>query len=148
MLNRIIHNKCLNMLELQSKKGKLNGEREKVFTFLSDFRNFQNMLPEGIISDPEINSDSCRFGISGIGRVGLVINDKIPYSQIIIKGTGDTPADFTLEANLEENAGDGSIISFRLNAGLNMMLEMVARKPLQQFIDMLVEKLQQKNFND
>ncbi|MBN1158849.1 MAG: SRPBCC family protein [Bacteroidales bacterium] len=135
------------MLQLNSKTGTINGSPEQVFEYVSDFRNMENILPKEIMSNIEVFDHHCRFDVLGIGKVGLQMVEKIPFSQIKIAASEGSPADFNLWIHILPHSANQTKVNFVLHAGLNVFLEAMAKKPLQQFIDMLADKMEQKVFN-
>ncbi len=49
---------------------------EKVYSYISNFDNFENIIPKEHIKEWESDGDSCRFKVDKIGNVGLKIVDK------------------------------------------------------------------------
>jgi carbon monoxide dehydrogenase subunit G len=129
------------MLTLESKKGIAHGSQEKVFQYLSDFRNFAGMLPVNQIRDLEITGDTLRFSLDGLGTIGLRISARVPNTQLVVSGTEDSAASFSFRFNIEALSERESEISLTLDASLNMFMEMMARGPLQQFADLVIDKL-------
>ncbi|MCD6113245.1 MAG: SRPBCC family protein [Bacteroidales bacterium] len=128
------------MLNLKSDKVIINKSAERVFDFLSDFNNFENIMPEQI-QDWQSTMTTCEFNIQGLTKLSMKIDKKIPYSKIIIKPNGDTSFDYILTVNLyqlEEDKTEGQLI---FDADVNPMLAMMAKKPLKNFINILSEKL-------
>jgi len=136
------------MLQLESKTSIANGNQEQVFDFVSDFRKMENLLPKELMGNVEVYEQDCSFDITGLGRVGLKISEKTPFSLVIITGTQDAPTDFALKIKLAPLSENQTKLNFSLQASLNMFLEMMARNPLQQFIDMLADKIEQKDFSN
>lgn len=136
------------MLKIDSKTGQVNGSQETVYKYISDFRNFSHMLPGDRLRNLEITGDTLRFGIDGLGNIGLKIAEKTPFSQLVITGTEDSSADFTFWFNIQAVAENQSKVNINLHANLNMFLEMMAQAPLQQFVDMIVDKLAAMQFDD
>jgi carbon monoxide dehydrogenase subunit G len=134
------------MIQLESKTGIVKGSQEKVFTYLSDFRNFSSLMPKERLSDLEISQDKIRFGLQGLGTVGLMIRDKMPFSGLTITATEDSSADFTFHVHIHEAGSNQSEVTLKLQANLNLFLEMMAKAPLQQFVDMIVDKLSDVEF--
>jgi len=66
--------------------------------------------------------------------------------MLTIGATEDSSADFTFIINIHETEKDLSEVKLKLKANLNMFLEMMARSPLQQFVDLIVDKLSLVNF--
>ena len=131
------------MIQVESKESAVNVGQERVFDYLSDFRNFSGMLPEDVLHNVVLEERIIRFDIRGLGPAGLVLDDKVPYSSIKIKGTDDTPADFTLNVSISPVNENSAVVKFSLNASMNMFIEMMAKAPLQKFVDLLAEKVTQ-----
>ncbi len=115
-------------------------------TYIADFRNFSGLLPQERLNDLEISRETIRFSLPGLGKVGLVIREKKPYSELIISATEDSTADFNFSIFIRESGTDRSEVKMNLQANLNMFLEMVAKGPLQQFVDLVVDKLGEVEF--
>ena len=121
------------MLQLESRTFTVRGSQEEVYRFVSDFRELGRVLPEELMRKVEANETECSFEFQGLGRIGLRISEKTPFSQVTITGTEDSPARFTLKANLSPVNDGQTQVALSFQAGLNMLLEMMARKPLQDF---------------
>lgn len=129
------------MLKLDSKTGIAKGSPEEVYNYISDFRNFAHLLPTDRLRDLEISEEMLRFGIDGLGTVGLMIAEKHPFNQLVIQATKESSADFVFWIYIAEAPESKSLVSVTLQANLNMFLEMMAKGPLQQFIDLIVDKI-------
>jgi|WetSurMetagenome_2_1015567.scaffolds.fasta_scaffold71690_2 hypothetical protein len=134
------------MLTIESKTGIVNGSQERVFTYLSDFRNFSELMPQERLNDLEISRETIKFNLQGLGKLGLVIRDQKPFSELTIVATEESSAKFSLIIHIQEAGQDLSEVQLDLHADLNMFLEMMARTPLQQFADLLVDKISTVEF--
>jgi carbon monoxide dehydrogenase subunit G len=141
-----MHRKFNAMIKLESKTRTVNGSREEVYKYITDFRNFSDLLPADKLRNLEVSSDSLSFGIDGLGNIGLVIAEKTPYEHIHITATEKSTADFNFNINLTEAPGNQSEVKINLQANLNMFLEMMAKGPLQQFVDLIIDKLALTDF--
>jgi carbon monoxide dehydrogenase subunit G len=135
------------MLELTSKTGTAQAKQEIVFNFISDFRNFSHLLPAERLNDMEITGDTLRFSISGLGEIGLQLAERRPFSQLVVKAIEGTSADFTFWIHIAESIGNTSQVHIVLHARLNMFIEMMAKGPLQQFLDLMADKLETIKFD-
>ena len=68
--------------------------------------------------------------------------------MLTIGASKDSSADFTFIINIHESEKDLSEVKLNLKANLNMFLEMMARSPLQQFVDLMVDKLSSVDFDN
>ena len=134
------------MLAIESKQGLAKGNGETVFNYISDFRNFSGLLPQDRLSNMQIDREKIIFDIQGLGTVGLEIKEKQPFSVLTVGATADSSADFTFIIYINETGEESSEVKLKLKANLNMFVEMMARSPLQQFVDLMVDKLSLVNF--
>jgi len=134
------------MLKLESKTAHVRGKQETIYNHIADFRNFAHLLPADRLDDIQITDSTLTFGITGLGTVGLKYSEKHPFSQLVIDAIEGTSADFTFWINIDVAADNTSDVQIILQANLNMFLEMMARGPLQQLLEMIVEKLEGMRF--
>ena len=134
------------MLTIESKTGMARGSQEDVYRYISDFRNFAHLLPGDKMKDLQLAEDTIRFTLNGIGPIGLVITKKTPNSGIVIRATEGSPADFTLRINIAEERDNRSPVNLLLEANLNLFLEMMAKGPLKQFVDLIADKIGEVEF--
>ncbi len=118
----------------------INCTSEKVFTYLGNFDNFASVLPEQV-ANWQSTGDSCSFEVKGLATLGLRITSKTPFTCITMKGEGKLPFGFTLESLISETAAQQCRVQLVINADMNPFIAMMAEKPLQNFVDMVVTKL-------
>ncbi len=135
------------MLNLQSKTGKVKARQEAVFAYISDFRNFSHLLPADRLHDIEITGETLRFAVDGLGTVGLRMAEKHPNEKVVVKAIEGTATDFTFVIDLIATEPEVTTVNINLDVNLNMFLEMMARAPLQQFIDLMVDKIESVSFS-
>lgn len=134
------------MLKLDSKSGIVKGSPEVVYNYISDFRNFAGMLPSERLRNIEVAGDTLSFSIDGLGKVGLMIAEKKPFKQLVIRAMETSSADFTFWIHVADGSENTSLVNITLQANLNMFLEMMAKGPLQQLVDLIVDKLGEVKF--
>lgn len=130
------------MKKFVSDKVLINSSGENIFVFLCDFNNFEKLMPEQVINWKS-TENTCSFTIKGLTDISMKIHETIPHTAIIIVPKGKAPFEFELLCNIEsieDNKAEAHII---FNADLNPMLSMMASKPLQNFVNMLIYKLQE-----
>ncbi|MGE5317748.1 MAG: SRPBCC family protein [Chloroflexota bacterium] len=113
-----------------------------IFEFLSDFNNFQSLMPPQV-SDWQSDSGHCSFNIQNMATLGMRYESKTPFNHIKIVSEGKSPFQFDLQCFLESTAENSTDVELQLNADLNMMLKMVASKPLANFINILARQLKE-----
>jgi len=135
------------MIKLESKIGKINGSEEEAYNFLSRFDNFQKFIPEDKIQNWEATEDSCHFSIEGIGDTGMKIIEKEPFKLIKITGEESGEIEFNFWIQLKQIAENDTRIKLTIQAHINPMFQIVVKKPLQNFLNTLVEHIEKINFS-
>ncbi|MDQ3050576.1 MAG: SRPBCC family protein [Bacteroidota bacterium] len=128
------------MTRIESNQVAISQSPEEVFNFLSDFNNYQQLMPEQV-SDWVSDTDTCSFNIKGMASLGMAIESRTPFSQIKIRKNGKAPFDFFLTCEIGES-GDQAASTLKLyfDADLNPFLKMMAEKPLTNFLNLLVNR--------
>lgn len=132
--------------KIESKVGKLQGSSEKIYSFLADFRNFSRLIPADKVKNWEAEENSCSFDVDMVGRTGLRIIEKEPFNLIKITGAEGSKFDFFFWVQLKEMDPADTRIKLTIKADLNPMVKMMASKPLQSFVDSLVDQLEKVPF--
>ena len=130
----------MGLIKLVSDKVDINNSTENIFTYLSNFKNFESMMPEQV-ADWTATEDECSFTISGMATIGMKIIEKVPNSKILVSSNGKVPFDFTMLVEMTENGAAASIGQITFEAELNPMMKMMVEKPLGNFFNMLAQKM-------
>lgn len=130
----------MGLTRLESDKVEINNSSEKIFNYLSDFQNFESMMPEQV-TEWTATQDECSFNISGMATIGMKIVEKVPNSKIVINSSGKVPFDFTLLVSITDNGATASVGQITFESELNPMMKMMVEKPLGNFFNMLAQKM-------
>ena len=131
------------MLKLKSKIISTNKSAKDVFDYLSELSNFENLMPENVRSF-HVDNNLVILDIQGIGKLELAVTDsEIPH-KIIMVSQNRVPFKFDIQWNIESINEDQSQIQAIINVDLNMMMRMMAEKPLNDFINTQIHKLSDK----
>lgn len=128
------------MTRFESHQRKIDKPAESIYTFLSDFNNFQQAIPAGKVEDWVSDNDTCSFSVKGVGKVSLRMAERIPYKLIKIVNDIDTKHEFKLWLQLKQIESI-THVKLTLDVKLNAMIKMVAKKPLQNFVTTLVDQI-------
>ena len=127
------------MTTIESDKVDVNSSVENTFQFLSDFNNYEGLMPDQITSW-ESNEDECSFNIKGMASIGMRIDDKVNGNEIRIKSTNKSPFRFDLNCFLDGEGG--TCTSYMVfESDLNPMLQMMVEKPLGSLFNHIVKSL-------
>lgn len=127
------------MTTLSSEKTTIQRPAAALYSFLSDFNNYEKLMPEQV-KDWTSTSDECSFTISGMASLGMKITERTPMTSIKAIRHGNAPFDFVLTCTIEDH-GASSVVQLTFEANLNPMLRMMAERPLTNFLNLLVQRL-------
>ena len=137
----------MTQTKLESRVGKVPHSEEVIYGFLSDFRNLEKFIPPDRVSNWSAEESSCSFHINGLGDAGMKMVEKEPFKLIKLTGDGPYSIDFFFWIQIKETEPGESRIKLTMQAELNAMMSMVAKKPLQEFLDMMVGVLEKFEYN-
>ena len=112
--------------------------------FLNDLRNLEKLMPEQII-DYKAEAQKCSFTIKGMTSLSLKVEQSLPGKLIRLVPDGKSPFEFELLAHLKEDNAK-TLVKIQLQASLNPMLAMMAKRPLQNLVEIMADKLAVQNF--
>lgn len=130
------------MTTFKSEKQTIDASASKIFSFLADFNNFEQLMPEQV-TNWQSTVDSCSFTIQGMADLSMVMGEKNANSFISYKSASKKPFNFDLNTHISEEGPDKAVVEMIFNADLNPMLKMMAARPLQNLINMFGEKLKE-----
>jgi carbon monoxide dehydrogenase subunit G len=128
------------MTKFESEDTLINAPSEKIFNFLSNFSNFEQLLPSEI-SDWSATNDECKFTIQGFLTLNMEISKRMPFHLVEMKSKGNTIFDFLISSKIEEKSKNLSTVKITFEADLSPMMSMIATKPLENFISKVAIEL-------
>ncbi len=126
-------------MHISGKSVVVNKNIRDVFNFLADFNNFEHLMPDQV-SDWQSDSDSCSFTVKGMGKVGMKYAKKDMPTYLEMVPYGKSPISFALKITLAEE-GAATRATGEVDADLNPMLAMMAKRPLENLINEITSKL-------
>jgi carbon monoxide dehydrogenase subunit G len=111
-----------------------------VFNFLADLNNLEKIMPEQVEKWTSTENE-CHFTVKGMASLGLKVIERVPYTKIALTRNGNAPFEYTITCHVEEN-GLNSSVRMVFESDMNMMMKMMAERPLTNFVNMLVHNLE------
>ena len=112
----------------------------KIYDFLTDFNNFEKLMPEQVIKW-ESDAASARFTIKDMAEIGMRIEDVDENKFVLITSDGKVPFEFKLQVNLEKKDEENTAVHINFDGKVGAMLAMMAKKPLTNLVNHMVEKI-------
>lgn len=128
------------MTHLESKRVEIAKPAQELYAFLQDMNNFQQLLPEGRISEWKSDGTSCSFKVQGAATIGLQLDGGTAPELLKLKATERSPFPFTLDVHMKENNKTTTIWQ-EFNADLNPFIKMMVEKPLQNLFDHIADRM-------
>lgn len=126
------------MTTIESNEVVIRKPQDEVMTYLSDLNNYADLMPERIKSW-EVHGEEAEAYIEGLGKYAIGIKEQT-NDKVVLVPTSNVPVDFTIEIQVVPHP-NGSLVKGTILAKLNMMMKMVAQKPLQELIDVQINRL-------
>ncbi|MFK5855754.1 MAG: SRPBCC family protein [Bacteroidota bacterium] len=120
---------------IEGKPATINKDIISVYNFLTDFNNFETLMPDQI-TNWESDKDSCSFTIQGMASIKLAFDEKIPHTSIKLVPVGKVPFSFGLNIKLTEQ-GDNTVAQVEVDANINPMMAMIAKRPLGNLVNVM-----------
>lgn len=127
-------------MNIKSELVVINKPVGQVFDFLTNFNNFEKLMPEQVVKW-ESNEVSGRFTIKDLAEIGMKIEDIEHHKVIYLTSDGKVPFDFKLKVNLEKRAEDQTAVHIDFDGKVGAMLAMMAKRPLTNLVNHMVERI-------
>ena len=130
----------LENMHIETPKKIISKSSEKVYEFLSNIKNFEQLMPDNISKFEILNKDRFIFALKGMPEIMLQLQEQQPYSKVVLGATNDKFS-FTLTANIEATRENESGITFIFSGKSNAIMTMMIKTPITNFIGTLSENL-------
>lgn len=128
-------------MNLKSKTVELDKSAQEVCDFLSDVKNFEQLMPENTAKFELIGDNAFVFGLKGMPEIALELKEINAPSQVVLGAKSDK-LPFTLAANIEELGESRSATTLDFNGEFNAMMAMMIKGPINSFLETLSTNLQ------
>ncbi len=122
----------------------IQASQEKAFEFISNIDNLGKLMPEQVINW-QASGDTCSFTIKGMTSLKLKVEKRDPHNLIRLVPDGNSPFYFMLDISFRPK-GVISESQVTINAALNPMMTMMAKRPLQNLVNIIMEKFSEQEF--
>lgn len=126
-------------MKIESRKVTVNKSAENLFNFLTELSNYQQLMPENT-EKFEIDRESFIFGLKGMPEIRLIPKESTANSSVIL-GAASSKIPFTLAFDINE-LDHNSEVQIKFNGDFNPMISMMAKKPLTNFINTVIDNIE------
>lgn len=128
------------MTNIKSKKQTISASAAKIYAFLSDFNNLEKLMPSKV-TDWKSTMTTCSFNIQGMATLNMTQGNNKENELIHMKAEGKNPFHYDLNTHIIAQSDNTAEVFVELNADMNPMVAMMAKKPLENFVNILVDQL-------
>ncbi len=114
-----------------------------ISTFLSNMSNLRQIMPEQV-EQWQSDENSCSFFIKNLGHLSMQTGDFYFPRQFNFTSTESSKVKFILSFNYRPGKVDTPTGFFEVTADINPMIEMLAKRPLTNFVNLLTENFSKK----
>jgi hypothetical protein len=127
-------------MHIETPKKTIQKSNEAVYTFLTDLKNFEKLMPESIDKFEIIDEDTFLFALKGMPQIVLKRKEQVPFERIVL-GAASEKLPFTLSAHITAIDDNTSEVLLNFEGEFNAMMAMMIKNPITNFIGTLSENL-------
>ncbi len=127
-------------MHIETPKKSVPRNKEEVYNFLTDLRNFEKLMPDSIDKFEILDEDTFLFALKGMPQIVLKRKEQIPHERVVL-GAASDKLPFTLSAHIEETDSDHSEVTLSFEGEFNAMMAMMIKNPITNFMGTLSENL-------
>lgn len=128
-------------MNLTSKTVTLDKSAQEVCDFLTDVKNFEQLMPENTAKFELIGDNAFVFALKGMPEIALELKEINAPNQVVLGAKSDK-LPFTLTANIEELEANKSATNLDFAGEFNAMMAMMIKGPIKSFLEALTDQLQ------
>ncbi len=128
------------MTTIKSEVVTINASPEKVYTFLSDLRNYELLLPRDSVSEWSAEESYCSFKIQQTYKIELHLSGGEEFTVLKLTSGSGSPVKFTLDVGLKDETSQ-TIAQLICNADVNPFLKMMVEKPLKNLFNYMADRM-------
>ena len=127
-------------MELNSDKVIVQKSASDLCAFLSDVKNFEQLMPENISKFEVIREDAFVFALKGMPEIALEIKQLNAPNNIVLGAISDK-IPFTLTGDITEIDEVSSEAKLSFSGEFNSMMAMMIKGPITKFLETLSDNL-------
>ncbi len=114
------------------------GDRD-LYAFLTDIRNFKDILSEDIVSEWVSSADKCSFRVEKAGRVTVSLLEALPHSEVSYAAENLLTGNLVLKISIEHVTNLSSKLYITADVNMNPLARMIIGGAVPQYLDRLID---------
>ena len=129
-------------MEINKESKEIPYSSEKIYTYIIDINNYENILKNEIKSFDKISENEFKIKIGSMPGIKLILEKNLTdeYVKLI---SNDSNFNFSILIYVNQISEKSSKVTVKFIGSFSSMIEMMIRKPLENFIESLKNKIEE-----
>jgi hypothetical protein len=127
-------------MKLESKKVSVRKSADALCAYLTDVKNFEQLMPESISKFEVLSENSFVFALKGMPEIGLEVKEVNAPNTIVLGAISDK-IPFQLTGNIKSLSDSTSEAQLLFEGEFNAMMAMMIKAPITKFIETLADNM-------
>ena len=129
-------------MEINKESKEIPYSSEKIYTYIIDINNYENILKNEIKSFDKISENEFKIKIGSMPGIKLILEKNLTdeYVKLI---SNDSNFNFFIIIYVNQISEKSSKVTVKFIGSFSSMIEMMIRKPLENFIESLKNKIEE-----
>ena len=123
-------------MHIETPKKKVAKSDKQLFEFLTDIKNFEELMPENIDKFEVLDENTFKFALKGMPEIVLRLKEQYPHEKVVL-GAASDKLPFTLTANIAPLGEAESEVGLSFEGEFNAMMAMMIKGPITNFMETL-----------
>lgn len=132
----------------KSRTGEVPCGDKDLYAFLTDIRNFREVMPPGMLSDWKATTDKCSFRIDKAGKVTVTLKEALPHTLVSYTADNLFIGNLSLHVVIEALTNQSSKIYITADLNMNPFARMLVGESAPQYLDKLIDMIENYNGYD
>jgi len=131
-------------MKITSRKVSVQKSAMTLCDFLTNVKNFEQLMPENISKFEVIKENAFVFALKGMPEIALEVIEVVTPNKIVL-GAIDKKLPFTLTGDINAVSETNSKIDLVFQGNFNSMMAMMIKGPITKFLENLVSNMENLN---
>ena len=129
-------------MEINKESKEIPYSSEKIYNYIIDINNYENILKNEIKSFDKISENEFKIKIGSMPGIKLILEKNLTdeYVKLI---SNDSNFNFSIIIYVNQISEKSSKVTVKFIGSFSSMIEMMIRKPLENFIESLKNKIEE-----
>jgi len=124
-----------------SKTGEVPCGDRDLYAFLTDLRNFREVVPDNMLSDWKATPDKCSFRVDKAGRVTVTLKEALPHTKVSYTAENLFTGNLSLQVIIESLTSHSSKVYVTTDMNMNPLVRMLVGEAVPQYLDRLIDMI-------